>query len=116
MEAFTERFEAYIGERLPEPARGWMLDNDALALHAAWQSAMREGPIAEDLRGWTTPCLIYAGAADELHDAAHRAAGEIPDARFISVPERDHMSADREVEQILPEVLRLLGLPFAPPT
>jgi pimeloyl-ACP methyl ester carboxylesterase len=108
MDALVETWEGSIGERFPEPARTWMLDNDPLALDAAFRSAFLEGPISSDLSRWTTPCLIYAGEEDELHDGAARAATEIPGATFISLPGHTHFTADRVGDELLPRVLAFL--------
>jgi pimeloyl-ACP methyl ester carboxylesterase len=101
-------FEAYIGRELPRRERGWLLENDALALDAAWTSALSEGDVSSDLSKWSTPCLIAAGEADEFHDNAKRAAGEIPDATFLSLEGHDHISALYEVDRVLPHILKLL--------
>jgi pimeloyl-ACP methyl ester carboxylesterase len=107
MTAFVEEWEAAIGERFPEPGRSWMLENDPLALEAAFRSALAEGPISPDLTRWTVPCLIYAGENDELHANAARAATEIPNARFVSLPGHTHFSAERVAGELLPRVLEL---------
>jgi pimeloyl-ACP methyl ester carboxylesterase len=37
------------------------------------------------------PTLLYAGTGDTVfHDGAKRAAHEIPDARFVSIPKISH--------------------------
>jgi pimeloyl-ACP methyl ester carboxylesterase len=108
MDALVESWETSIGERFPEPGRTWMLDNDPLALDAEFRSAFLEGPISPDLSRWTTPCLIYAGEGDELHDGAARAAAEIPRATFISLPGHTHFSAERVGDELLPRVLAFL--------
>lgn len=105
--AFVERWESSIGARFPEPARTWMLDNDPIALEAEFRSAAQEGPISKDLTAWRVPCLIYTGAADEMHDDAARAAAEIPGARFLSLPGHTHFSAERVADELLPHVLDL---------
>jgi pimeloyl-ACP methyl ester carboxylesterase len=109
MDALVETWEASIGERFPDPARTWMLDNDPLALEAEFRSAFLEGSISPDLSTWTTPCLIYAGEDDEMHDGAARAAAEIPGATFISLPGHTHFSAERAGEELLPRVLAFLS-------
>jgi pimeloyl-ACP methyl ester carboxylesterase len=109
MPALVETWEASIGERFPEPARTWMLENDPLALDAEFRSAFLEGPISRDLTAWTTPCLIYAGEEDVMHDGAARAAAEIPGATFVSLPGHTHFSAERVTDQLLPQVLELFG-------
>jgi pimeloyl-ACP methyl ester carboxylesterase len=108
MDALLDSWEASIGERFPEPARTWMLDNDPVALEAEFRSAFLEGPISQDLSRWTTPCLIYAGEDDEMHEGAARAAAEIPGATFISLPGHTHFSAERVGEELLPRVLAFL--------
>jgi pimeloyl-ACP methyl ester carboxylesterase len=106
--ALADWFEAYIGRPLPRRNREWLLENDALALNAAWTSALAEGTISADLSRWRTPCLIAAGDGDEFHDNALRAAGEIPGAAFVSLTGRDHLSSIEEVDRLLPGIRRLL--------
>lgn len=110
MKGFVETFEATLGYRFPEPERTWMLEkNDPAALEAAWRSAQSEGPVSHDLRAWRVPCLICAGEADEMHDAATRAAGEIPGARFVSLAGHSHISAFYEADDLLlPHIVELL--------
>ena len=86
MNAFVESWETSLGERFAEPGRSWMLENDPLALEAAFRSISSEGPVSRDLTSWRIPCLIYAGEDDEMHDDASRAATEIPNAAFVSLP------------------------------
>ena len=54
--------------------------------------------------------LIYVGSGDvDFQDQARRAAGEIPNAEFISLEEPDHVSARlAQVDPLLPAVLRTL--------
>jgi hypothetical protein len=45
-----------------------------------------------------------------MHDAARRAAGEIPGARFVSLAGHSHISAFYEGDDLLlPHILELLG-------
>lgn len=108
MEAFVESWESSIGERFPEPGRSWMLENDPLALEAAFRSISSEGPVSRDLTTWRIPCLIYAGEDDEMHENAARAAAEIPNATFVSLPGHTHFSAERVAGELRPQVLELL--------
>lgn len=107
MVAFVETWEAALGEKFPEPGRALMLENDPLALDAEFRSAFLEGSISEDLTSWNIPCLIYAGAEDEMHENAARAAAEIPGAQFLSLPGHTHFSAERVGDQLLPRVREL---------
>jgi pimeloyl-ACP methyl ester carboxylesterase len=109
MEAFVKRLESWFGERLPEPVRTWTLENDPGAIDAAWRSALAEGPVSEDLTAWSVPCLIYAGADDQMHDSAEKAAAEIPGATFVSLARCTHLSAADEVNGVLPHVLDLFS-------
>ena len=108
MVGFIEAFEEGVGVRFPEPARTLELRNDPGAICAAWASVFAEGPIADDLSAWRVPCLIYVGEADEMHDAARRAAEEIPTATFLSLPGHTHLSSEGEVEQVLDPIRRFL--------
>ena len=107
MNAFVETWEASLGMRFDEPGRSWMLENDPLALEAAFRSISSEGPLSRDLTSWRTPCLIYAGEDDEMHENASRAAAEIPNATFVSLPGHTHFSAERVSGELLPRVLEL---------
>jgi hypothetical protein len=42
-----------------------------------------------------------------MHSNAARAASEIPGAVFVSLPGHTHFSAERVVDQILPNILSL---------
>ena len=115
MKGFVETFEASLSYRFPEPERTWTLEkNEPAALEAAWRSAHVEGPVSQDLSAWRVPCLICAGEADEMHDAAKRAAEEIPGAKFVSLTAHSHISAFYEADDLLlPHILELLR--SAPP-
>ncbi len=110
MNGFVEAFESALAYRFPEPERTWTLEkNDPAALEAAWRSAHVEGPVSEDLSAWRVPCLICVGEADEMHDAARRAAEEIPGAKFVSLAGHSHISAFYEADDLLlPHILELL--------
>ncbi len=41
----------------------------------------------------TVPTLLAVGTDDPLHDRAHAWAAALPDARFVSLPGRNHVSA-----------------------
>ena len=110
MEPFVEMLESFAGGRLPETLRERWLDNDPVAIEAAWSAAVAEGAISEDLRAWQIRCLIYVATGDvDFHDQAQQAADEIPNAEFISVEEPDHVGAHlAQVDPVLPAVLRTL--------
>lgn len=66
MTGFVEEVESALGGSFSEQTLAWILDCDPDAMDAAWRSALEEGPISRGLRKWSVPCLIYAGADDEL--------------------------------------------------
>jgi 3-oxoadipate enol-lactonase len=110
LEPFVKALESFAGGRFPDALRARWLDNDPVAIEAAWSAALAEGEISEDLGAWEVRCLIYAAAGDvDFHDQARRAAGEIPNAEFISLEELEHVSAHlAQVDPVLPAVLRTL--------
>jgi pimeloyl-ACP methyl ester carboxylesterase len=108
MLGFIEAFEAGVGIRFPEPARTLELRNDPDAIRAAVSSILEEGAIADDLSRWRLPCLIYTGEDDEMHDAARRAAAEIPTATFLSLPGHTHFSSEGETDDVLRPIRELL--------
>ncbi len=110
MEPFVEMLESFAGTRFPHALRARWLDNDPVAIEAAWSAAIAEGAISEDLGAWQVRCLIHVAAGDvDFHDQAQQAADEILRAEFISVEEPDHVGAHlAEVDPVLPAVLRTL--------
>lgn len=108
MEGFLDAFESGVGVRFPEPARSLELQNDPEAIRAAWRSVSEEGAISDDLSRWQVPCLIYVGAEAEMHEAARRAADEIPNATFLSLPGHSHLSSEGEVDRVIDPILHLL--------
>lgn len=108
MQGFLDAIQHAFGELLEEPARGWLLSADPLALRAAWRSAMSEGAVSADLTAWRLPCFIYLSEEDEMHQNGKRAAGEIPTALFVSVAGHSHLSTPFEVDQILPAARSVL--------
>ena len=109
MQAFVDALESAFGDELSPLTRERTLANDPLALRAAWQSALLEGPISADLSSWRVPCLIYMAAGEEMYADAERAAAEIPTARFLALEGHTHLSAPYEVDQVLPAVRALIA-------
>jgi pimeloyl-ACP methyl ester carboxylesterase len=110
MEALVQAFESFWDVRFPDRQRSRWLDNDPAALQAAWSTALAEGAVAEDLRAWQIPCLIFIGAGDaDFLDQARRAADEIPNAEIIVLDEADHYAAHIDQDEtVLGAVLRTL--------
>lgn len=109
IEALVEAFEAFAG-RYPEDVRSLYLEGDPAAMRAAWDAAITEGPVAQDLSRWDVPCLICAAEDDvDFFHLARRAAAEIPNAAFVAIKGTDHLGVDAaQVDPFLPAVLRTL--------
>jgi pimeloyl-ACP methyl ester carboxylesterase len=109
IEALVEAFDAIAG-RYPDDVRSTYLACDADAMRAAWEAAIREGAVGEDLGTWTVRCLICVAEDDvDFFEQARRAAAEIPNAEFVSIPGTDHLGVDTaRVDPVLPAVLRNL--------
>jgi hypothetical protein len=86
------------------------LSCDAAAMRAAWEAAMAEGAVCDDLAAWDVRCLICVAEDDEdFFDQAKRAADEIPNAGFVAIAGTDHLGVDTaRVDPVLPAVLRTL--------
>jgi pimeloyl-ACP methyl ester carboxylesterase len=110
MEALVGAFEDFWQVRFPDAQRARWLENDPLAIAAAWSTAMDEGAIAEDLQRWRMPCLIFLGAADlDFLDGARRAVNEIPKAELLLLAESDHYAAHVSPDEVVLEAaLRVL--------
>jgi pimeloyl-ACP methyl ester carboxylesterase len=101
-EPLVRAFEAFWDVEFPSPQRERLLDNNPLALHAAWSAAMAEGAISADLGRWQVPCLIFIGAEDaDFLEGARRAAEEIPEAELLVLEEADHYAAHMTQDEIL---------------
>jgi pimeloyl-ACP methyl ester carboxylesterase len=101
-EPLVRAFEAFWDIEFPGPQRERLLDNDPLALYAAWSAAMAEGAISSDLGRWQVPCLIFIGAADaDFLEGARRAAEEIPDAALLVLEEAHHYAAHMSQDEVL---------------
>lgn len=109
-EAFLEALERFWDVTVPAPRRERLLTNDPVALEAAWQAALAEGPVTDNLGDWRMPCLIFLGAGDaDFLEQARRAADEIPTAEFLSLASSDHYEAHTSGDALLLEaVLRTL--------
>jgi F420H(2)-dependent quinone reductase len=57
-----------------------------------WRSVPGEGPISPDPSKWQVSYLTCVGETDEMHDAAERAAREIPGATSVSLAGHSHTS------------------------
>jgi pimeloyl-ACP methyl ester carboxylesterase len=110
MEPLLRAFEGFWGIRFSDVQRTRLLENDPVALEAAWTAAQGEGAISGELGRWRMPCLMFIGAADAgFLEGARAAAGEIPNAELLVLDEADHYAAySIEDDFVLEAVLRTL--------
>ncbi len=104
-EAVVAGMTALAGSITPQyEARLRELDCQAMAAVFEYFQYFRPG-LEDYLPGMHLPCLIYAGDADEgAYEYGQLAADLMPDARFVSLPGLNHISASVEVDQIMPAV------------
>ncbi|MDA1257359.1 MAG: alpha/beta hydrolase [Chloroflexi bacterium] len=94
MKGFVEERGRALGGKLVSGLRNRLLSGDAEGLAAAgeaWAGWIGVGEQADQI---TRETLLYAGTADpDFHDGAKRAAAEMPNARFVSLPGMSHDAA-----------------------
>jgi pimeloyl-ACP methyl ester carboxylesterase len=110
MEPLAHVFEQFWRVRFAPSQRERLLDNDPLALDAAYGTAIAEGAVSTALALWRLRCLIFVGAADaDFLDGARRAAREIPNAELLLLEDADHYAAHlTQSEALLQAVLETL--------
>ena len=80
--------------------------NDLEALAAA----ARPRPNMEDMLSvLEIPCLLFAGAKDPRHPLVAACAGKIPNAKFISLPELNHVTCYLNSELVLQHIREFLA-------
>lgn len=86
-----------------------MLRHDIPAL-IAWRRGFAEWPGFEETLGKiSVPCLLYSGDKDDCFEQAQKAAREIPDAAFVSIPGGDHLEGGTWVNILAPHIRELLN-------
>ena len=83
---------------------------DPQAIVAYLERARLRPSFGDALAQMKMPCLLYAGEADKgAFKNGHRAAEQMPNAQFFSLPELNHVGAGTAVDLIMPEVLAFLS-------
>lgn len=110
MEGFIEARERDLGGRLVSKLRNRLLTFSASGLASAgeaWAGWEGAGDHVADIK---TPTLLYAGTGDTVfHDGASRAADEMPDARFVSLPGMSHDAGFASSRKALEAIGDFLG-------
>jgi pimeloyl-ACP methyl ester carboxylesterase len=93
MEQFLAVWET-LDPALTHEQRQRICANDIDALLACRVARSLDGTWESSLPGMTMPCLLFAGDQDEpSHTLAQRAAKQMPNAQFLSLPGCDHVAA-----------------------
>ncbi len=108
MEAYWADIEQRAGETTPEPYRSWVMENDTEALAAHSLAIGEMTGFADSLATASLPCLMFAGSEGIAHDRVKEAAGEMPNATFVSVPDLDGMLLPGHSDVALPHVTEFL--------
>jgi pimeloyl-ACP methyl ester carboxylesterase len=88
-----EYLEKDGGFAMSAAQRGRYESSDMTAIAALVQGPAPVDNIAEAVKSFRRPCLLYAGSKDPLHPAAKQTAGVMPAAEFVSVPGETHVGA-----------------------
>lgn len=109
MEAYVSALEQKDGFKYHPDYRARLLANDPVALFAVIQN-MATWPGADDiLSKINVPCLIFAGEADPFCAGAKKGAMAIPNARFVSFPDLNHVQTSRSSDLVLPHIEKFLA-------
>ena len=106
IEAFLAPFESAMAEPIEPKAKARLLNNDAEALIAL----TKDRPNLEELPpSMTMPCLMYVGERDPLFSDVERAARQLPNGTFFSLPGLGHYEGFARSVLALPHVTKFLA-------
>ncbi len=104
-DAFVKALEVFLGEKIEPEVVPLVVANDLEALAAA----ARPRPNMEDiLPALDIPCLLFAGTKDPRHPLVEACARRIPNAKFISMPELNHVTCYLNSELVLQHIREFL--------
>jgi pimeloyl-ACP methyl ester carboxylesterase len=109
-DAIVEGMCALFGSLTPQyETRLRSLDPQAMA--ACMENAEKRPGLDKTVLSLTMPCLFYAGEEDDgCYQGSQRAAEQMRNGRFFSLPSLNHVSASVAVDAIVPEVLSFLAV------
>ncbi len=110
MEGFIKARERDLDGRLVPKLRNRLLTFSASGLASAGEAWAGWEGVRDHVAVIKAPTLLYAGTGDTVfHDGAKRAAHEIPDARFVSIPGISHdagFASSRKALEAIGDFLR----------
>lgn len=110
MEGFVEERERDLGGRMVSKLRSRLLAADASGLAAAGGAWAGWKGVGDRLGEIGVETLLYAGRADSrFHEGAGRAALEMPNARFVSIPGISHDAGFASSRTVLASINDFLG-------
>ncbi len=108
MQALVDYFEGREGP-MPPARKAQMLNNDVTAIVTMMRTSQLTWPSAADvLPKINVPVLLFAGGLDGVHDNTKRAAAEIPNARFATIPDFGHVQCYAHSDLVVPHVRKFL--------
>ena len=104
-DAYLQRMEA-LSKRQPSPAeRDELLSRDAEGSIIAQEGLLARPPLTDQqLAAIPKPCLVYCGDLDPFHAGAQESVCHIPQARFVSLPGLNHITAFTESDPMVTHV------------
>jgi pimeloyl-ACP methyl ester carboxylesterase len=106
-EAFTVALESMFGRKFSSGLREELLRNDSEAIIAHLLRKERVD-LDETLLTTSLPVLLFMGELDSGHDAAMGCREVLPNVRFVSLPELNHMQAGRRSDLVVPYLKEFL--------
>jgi pimeloyl-ACP methyl ester carboxylesterase len=103
-QAFIELWEREVGPLRPAE-RERMRQFDFAAMQAAARDRESLEQVLSEIR---VPCLLFAGAKDDVHAQARQAASAIPNAQFVSLPGLAHGETMARRDLVVPLVRNFL--------
>ncbi len=107
MPTVVEGWEHGFGP-LPTPMRERWLENDNLALAAAWLAPGQPSEVVHRLETLAIPTLLYAGGEDHMLDDIMRPKTSMPYAEMVLLGGLNHMEAFCRHDAVMPHVRRFL--------
>ncbi len=109
-QAYLLQREEATGRPLTLEERENTLAVDARVLIAVVDAAEHVPPVSDgELSAISVPCLLFSGDLDPSHTGAKEAAGLMPHARFVSLPQLDHAKAGMSSHLVVPLIKEFLA-------
>ncbi|RMF77653.1 MAG: alpha/beta fold hydrolase [Chloroflexi bacterium] len=109
IEAYVEAYNEDIPLSPDEMERMLILDPEALI--ALRRAIIARWPYLDDVPpAMPVPCLVYVGQHDDWSaEGAQYAVEQMPDGRFVELPDLDHYGAQIRSDMIIPHIIEFLA-------